>query len=73
MYTESEAIFCATLSGVSIKAGWLPVVYRHLSCLLLPSIQFVFLRFQSINQSIIYFNMLRQRAKKLVQNTNVYE
>ena len=26
---------------------------------------------QSINQSIIYFNTLRQRAKKLVQNTNV--
>ena len=29
------------------------------------------LSFQSINQSIIYFNTLRQRAKKLVQNTNV--
>ena len=28
---------------------------------------------QSINQSIIYFNTLRQRAKKLVQNTNVYK
>jgi len=29
----------------------------------------------SINQSIsiIYFNTLRQRAKKLVQNTNVYK
>ena len=27
----------------------------------------------SINQSIIYFNTLRQRAKNLVQNTNVYE
>ena len=26
---------------------------------------------QSINQSIIYFNVLRQRAQKLVQNTNV--
>ena len=26
-----------------------------------------------INQSIIYFNTLRQRAKKLVQNTNVYK
>ena len=26
---------------------------------------------QSINQSIIHFNTLRQRAKKLVQNTNV--
>ena len=26
---------------------------------------------QSINQSIIYFNTLCQRAKKLVQNTNV--
>jgi len=29
--------------------------------------------YQSINQSIIYFNTLRQRAKKLVQNTNVYK
>ena len=28
---------------------------------------------QSIDQSIIYFNMLRQRAKKLVQNTNMYK
>ena len=28
---------------------------------------------QSINQSIIYFNTLRQRDKKLVQNTNVYK
>ena len=28
---------------------------------------------QSINQSIIYFNTLRQRAKKLVQNTNVHD
>ena len=28
---------------------------------------------QSINQSIIYFNTLRQRAIKLVQNTNVYK
>ena len=27
----------------------------------------------SINQSITYFNTLRQRAKKLVQNTNVYK
>ena len=27
----------------------------------------------SINQSIIYFNTLRQRAKTLVQNTNVYK
>ena len=28
---------------------------------------------KKINQSIIYFNTLRQRAKKLVQNTNVYK
>ena len=28
---------------------------------------------KSINQSIIYFNTLGQRAKKLVQNANVYK
>ena len=34
----------------------------------------IFFRFnQSINQSIIYFNTLRWRAKKLVQNTNLYK
>ena len=27
----------------------------------------------TINQSIIYFNTIRQRAKKLVQNTNVHK
>ena len=26
-----------------------------------------------INKSIMYFDTLRQRAKKLVQNTNVYK
>ena len=28
---------------------------------------------KKINQSIIYFNTLRQRAKNLVQNANVYK
>ena len=64
--------FCRSFS----RPNWPPLGLRgwYLSGFfktLLPN-RPLFLK-KKINQSIIYFNTLRQRAKKLVQNTNVYK
>ena len=47
---------------------------EHATFKISESCNLIFLKInQSINQSIIYLDMLRRGARKLVQNTNLYK
>ena len=87
-YCLKFAPFCGRHSFLCIVAvcWWKNEAYTdwYYSILLLSVIinsvtfvtdDFIFAKMEriTINQSIIYFNTLRQRANKLVQNTNVYK